>query len=242
MKEVFKALTFIVFIAWATTAVGETAPPTSTPWPHGTAGPDRIGPERKAYEDEVRRRMIGAKRDLKGFYPGITETEFKEKYNSTCATGNEDKCFLKNGTIEFKFTTKLNPPLLKELHLVFLSGATPQQMIATTTEQFNAAPIKADWSREIASAIEGRYDCMPNLFSSGCHTVRVVGGTVARWRFDNGLDLVLDLNRPSVGSQPNEYILVLADRQIDKMEALANRRETDELQAKARAVNPNPKF
>jgi hypothetical protein len=203
-------------------------------------------PEIKAYQDEIKQRriMTGPKKDLRGFFPGMSEAEFREKFETApCSWAkNEEKCKIEDGALAFGFTDKLQNRFLKLIELKFQSGVAPMKMISKVSEQFGANPIKSDWRREIAHATEARYECLPNMFSSGCHDVVVVGGLIGAWELGDGLTLRLTLNSPAAGSRPNEYILGLTDTRIAKIEELAERRAREAENAQAKGVNPKPKF
>ena len=92
------------------------------------------------------------KKDILGFYPGMSKEEFITRKKNGCAD------------ITGQLTEKLDQNLVKEITLHFLSGTPPTEMIATISEQFTARPTKADWSAEIKYATNPHFVYMPAFF------------------------------------------------------------------------------
>jgi len=173
-----------------------------------------------------------AKKDLRGFYPGMPSTAFDEQFKvANCGLTD---CNVEGGSLRFIFTKNVTPPVLKEVSFKFESGTPPEEMIALTSTQFNVPPQKSDQKADIAYA-KGHVEYVA-LF--GKYTL-VVGGRIAGWSLGNGLRLQLDLSGPG---SVYKYTLFLTSQKVIDADKQAEQRVKDADRAKLRAVNPAPKF
>lgn len=177
------------------------------------------------------------KKDLLGFSPGMTETEFKAR-QERCA-GDEEVCtIIRDGKgytgISYASTIYLSPNVVREIVYRFSSGTPTEEMIRLISEQFNVAPVPGDWDQRILRAVKG-YDCGRGFYQ--CY-----GGLVSMWRLDRGLGLYLTLNTPGFGGRPNQYWLSLVSDTLAKLEKKAKQQQSEEREMRARAVNPQPRF
>jgi hypothetical protein len=89
-----------------------------------------------------------AKKDLRGFYPGMPKAAFDEQFEvANCGLTD---CKVEGGALRFIFTKNITPSVLKQLSFTFESGAPPEEMIALTSTQFNVPPQKSDQKADIA--------------------------------------------------------------------------------------------
>jgi hypothetical protein len=167
------------------------------------------------------------KKDILGFYPGMSKADFLSSRQSNGCGG-----------LTAQFTEKLESNLVQEIDFRFESGTPPVEMIASISEQFGVQPTKSDWNAEIKYATQV-HECPSNSLIErfGC-----VGGTIARWKLDNSITLVLTLNSPAAGTRPNDYILSLSSNAIAGLDKQAETDRRRDQELRARAINPNQKF
>src|SRR5438132_6632073 len=91
------------------------------------------------------------KKDLRGFYPGMSKADFDQQFKKAGCGGSA--CKVDDGSLGFVFTKNLNPPALKEVIFKFKSGTPPQEMIAQISKQFNARPVKSDQKKDFIRAM-----------------------------------------------------------------------------------------
>jgi hypothetical protein len=171
----------------------------------------------------------GVKKDILGFFPGMSKEEFLGRTQNGC------------DGLSAEFTEKLDQNLVKKIAFKFMSGTPPTEMVASVSEQFRAKPTKPNWSAEIKHATQG-HEC-PFKETTSIHDLSAcVGGLIAKWRLEDNLILDLTLNSPAAGTRPNAYILTLSSEAIARLEAQAEQDRIKEQDMRVRKINPRQRF
>jgi len=179
-----------------------------------------------------------AKRELRGFFPGMSKEEVTEKGKAAgCSYAPSAGCKVDDGELNFNFTKTLSPPLVREVVFRFKSGTQPAEMISQISSQFGVRPVKSNQQQDIIRAM-GCKICYA-IDRSG-----KVGGVLARWQLGNGLSLQLDLrDYTGVGRiEIADYALFLTSQKVEAADKQAEQQARDVDAAKFRKVNPVPKF
>lgn len=170
------------------------------------------------------------KADIHGFRLGMTEEQAAAQSKACDCDG-----------MTFGYARDLPAPALKVIAYTFQSGTPPAEMIGQVSAQFGVKPVKADWKREIIDATNGRIEDV-YLPLAGTAPRRVVGGIICRWKLHDAAELLLHLEKPGFKDQPATYKLILQTRRYDQAEAAARDQRRRAAEAKARKINPAPKF
>jgi hypothetical protein len=163
------------------------------------------------------------KKDIRGFYPGMTKVQFERKVKDVCSA---TPCTTSDGgTLNFVFTEYLNPPILKQVEFIFVSNTMPADLISSISTQFKAraATYPAKGTEGILVATS-RADGL--------------GAVIAKWDLGKGLLLDLEIK----GHEGKNFRMSLLDRKIETADTQAKRNADEERAAKFRAANPPPKF
>jgi hypothetical protein len=177
--------------------------------------------------------MAEPKNDLVGFHPGMSKAAVEAKMaNLKC---DVSECKVADGSVVFGFARDWPAGGLVQVKYTFISGLDPKQMIDSISGQFAAKPDKTKGKADIALAMRRHVDQDPY---SG-KPIWVVGGDIAHWTRDDGLDLTLAVNDPSAAT---EYILTLTNSKMVAAREVAIQRAKAERDAKLRKINTNPKF
>jgi hypothetical protein len=175
-----------------------------------------------------------AKKDIRGFYAGMTVDQFVERTESFLNGGDKPNvlfrlfyettnqclqsvwrqsgitCKLNGETFDFKFTaTDMNNRLLEEIVLHFKSSTDPEEMVRTISDQYGPP-----------SDLSGI-----NVLGLSRFLNLMVAAELAKWDLRD--EIVLELRGI------NDYELHLYSQKIMRLDAEA---------AKPRSVNPSPKF
>lgn len=164
----------------------------------------------------------GAKRDLRGFWPGMTTAEADDaiKYNGlNCheKTGYT-ACASADGEIDLTYARELHPPVVQQVDLYMESGLDSKTMVARITDQYGVAPRKPASGHKDDSNV-------PLLSAIGLRL------SVAAWDLPEGTVLQLS------GAQ--SYELQLSSPPLAQRNDIAFRTRLDAEKAR---LNPAPKF
>jgi hypothetical protein len=175
------------------------------------------------------------KTDIRGLSPGMTEEQAKKVLPCTVSPVHFNECKFSEGTFRADFTRNLNPNLLAGIDYGFVSGTAPNEMIELVSREFNATPTNQRPSDQIVAALK-----------SWRQIGRVNMRMVATWQLNDETFLALlfaDPRNPAYSSGPPfDYSLKLVSQKVLADEQAAAQAAKDAAAAKARGVNPAPKF
>lgn len=165
---------------------------------------------------------VGPKRDLRGFWPGMTAGEAAEAitYNSLRCQEKSDytACASVDGEIDLTYARELRPSVIQQVDLYMESGLDANAMVARISEQYGVGPRKTTPGHKDDSNV-------PLLSAIGLRLL------VSTWDLLEGLILQLS------GAQ--SYRLQLYSPFIAQQNDIALRARLDAERAR---LNPAPKF
>jgi hypothetical protein len=190
--------------------------------------------------------MDGPKHDIRGFWPGMEEKEFKAKADAALRCEREQDatidCKGSDGEYRFLFTREITPRLIKEVRLYFKSGAEAHEMAELLSQQFGAQPSERDetldWpnrtTKQPNRTTKQPEDKRVSLAVNGMFSAFGMRLTVAKWKLPGWY--VLEL------SGAESYLLTLVSMAVIDREARARQERVDREENARRLLNAKPKF
>jgi hypothetical protein len=174
------------------------------------------------------------KKDILGFYPGMTKSEFDkqlvEMSKGDCTPfWNSGSCSLKSGKLIFSFTKE---NLLQDVIYKFVSGTEPEEIVNQITSEYKAKLRPGDVKQAIGKARIGQWVAM------GSRTVLLRSARIAEWELSSKDILFLELETVS----GNEFRLFLMKPKFIEAHKAELQKAKDDKERERRSVNPKPKF